>query len=74
MIKTKTKQEAKAGGKPTAMTVKDELRRIMAEMDCARNHFDQAVDPVLIDCYIYEINAAQLRYQFLLSRIKSQEL
>ena len=35
MIKTKTKQEAKAGGKPTAMTVKDELRRIMAEMDCA---------------------------------------
>ena len=54
-------------------SLKEELRQIMTDMDCARNHFDQAVDPVLIDCYIYEINAAQLRYQFLLRRIKNQE-
>ena len=39
----------------------------------ARNHFEQAVDPTLIDCYIYELNAAQLRYQFLLRKFKSQE-
>ncbi len=39
----------------------------------AQNHFEQVVDPTLIDCYIYELNAAQLRYQFLLRRFKSQE-
>ena len=73
MLKTKSKQERKTGARPSPIAIRDELRRIMAEMDCARNHFDQAVDPVLIDCYIYEINAAQLRYQFLLRRIKNQE-
>ena len=31
----------------------------------AQNQFEQVVDPTLVDCYIYELNAAQLRYQFL---------
>lgn len=43
------------------------------EIDTARNHFEQALDPTLIDCYIYEINAAQLRYQFLLRHFKAIE-
>lgn len=40
----------------------------------ARNQFEQVVDPTLIDCYIYELNAAQLRYQFLLRNLKKYEL
>ena len=40
----------------------------------AQNQFEQVVDPTLIDCYIYELNAAQLRYQFLLRSLKSYEL
>ena len=67
----KTKQTSKKRGGSCIFSLKEELRQIMTDMDCARNHFDQAVDPVLIDCY--EINAAQLRYQFLLRRIKNQE-
>lgn len=43
-------------------------------IDCARNHFEQAIEPTLIDCYIYELNAAQLRYQFLLRRFKNLEV
>lgn len=39
----------------------------------ARNQFEQVLDPTLIDCYIYELNAAQLRYQFLLRSLKSME-
>ena len=69
----KTKQTSKKRGGSCIFSLKEELRQIMTDMDCARNHFDQAVDTVLIDCYIYEINAAQLRYQFLLRRIKNQE-
>ena len=40
----------------------------------AQNQFEQVVDPTLVDCYIYELNAAQLRYQFLLRRLKNREL
>lgn len=40
----------------------------------AQNQFEQVVDPTLIDCYIYELNAAQLRYQFLLRSYKACEL
>ena len=36
----------------------------------AQNQFEQVVDPT----YIYELNAAQLRYQFLLRRLKKREL
>lgn len=50
-----------------------EIERTKCTIDAARNHFEQAVDPTLIDCYIYELNAAQLRYQFLLRKFKSQE-
>lgn len=51
-----------------------EIERSKTAIDAARNHFEQVVDPTLIDCYIYELNAAQLRYQFLLRRIKSREV
>lgn len=50
-----------------------ELRETMGTIDTAINHFEQVVDPTLIDCYIYELKAAQLRYEFLLQRIKRQE-
>lgn len=58
-----------------------EDRRLRAEIDRTRhsiesaaNHFEQVVDPTLIDCYIYELKAAQLRYQFLLRRFKRLEM
>ena len=40
----------------------------------AQSQFQQVVDPTLIDCYIFELNAAQLRYQFLLRKLKKREL
>jgi len=40
----------------------------------ARNQFEHVVDPTLIDCYIYELNAAQLRYQYLLRNLKKYEV
>ena len=50
-----------------------EIARTKTHIDSARNHCEQEVDPTLIDCYIYELNAAQLRYQFLLRRFKTLE-
>lgn len=51
-----------------------EITRSRWAIDTARNHFEEVVDPMLVDCYIYELNAAQLRYQFLLRKFKSQEI
>ena len=36
------------------------------EMDDAYLHFQNASDPDLIDCSIYELQAVQMRYRFLL--------
>lgn len=51
-----------------------EIERTRNSIDSARNHFEQEIDPTLIDCFIYELNAAQLRYQFLLRRFKNLEI
>lgn len=45
------------------------LQRNMKEAYCRLNY---TTDPVLIDSCIYEINAAALRYEYLLSKIKCQ--
>lgn len=50
-----------------------QLQQAINNINIARNQFEQVVDPMLIDCYIYELKAAQLRYQFLLRHIKNQE-
>ena len=54
--------------------LKTEIQQTQGQLQLARNHFEEVSDPLLVDCYIYEINAAQLRYQFLLRRAKKQEL
>lgn len=48
-----------------------ELRQTQNELERAFNHLDQVVDPILVDCTIHEIEAAQLRYRFLLNRVRS---
>ena len=50
-----------------------ERRQTMSSINTVFNHFEEVVDPTLIDCYIYELKAAHLRYQFLLRHIKQQE-
>lgn len=55
------------------LELKAEIEQTRHKMESARNQFEQVVDPALIDCYIYELNAAQLRYQFLLRRFKLLE-
>ena len=51
-----------------------QIEQTRHKIDSVRHHFEQVVDPTLIDCYIYELNAAQLRYQFLLQRFKSLDM
>lgn len=51
----------------------DDLARTKNDLDFAFSNFQNVVDPDLIDAYIYEVNAVQLKYKFLLSRVKQIE-
>lgn len=48
----------------------EEIDRVKAQMDTAYSNFQNVVDPDLIDCYIYESNAAWKKYRFLLKQAK----
>ena len=43
-------------------------------LDNAYSDFENVVDPDLIDSWIFEMNAMQKRYKFLLQRVKQMEM
>lgn len=43
-------------------------------LETAYSGFDNATDPDLIDCYIYEVNSALKRYRFLLGQAQRMQL
>ena len=51
----------------------EEIERVKKQMENAHYNFQNAMDPDLIDCYIYELNSVQMRYKFLLATIKKME-
>lgn len=55
---------------PNTLSYAEELERLKERVSYAYDNLDNVVDPILIDSWIYEINAAQLRYQFCLQQLK----
>lgn len=53
--------------------LKDDLHQTALALRDAYSNLENAVEPDLIDCYIYELNSVQMRYKFLLSSIKKME-
>lgn len=47
-----------------------EIEKVKLEMETAYSNFQNVMDPDLIDCCIYESNAAQKKYHFLLKQLK----
>ncbi|MBO5228100.1 MAG: YaaL family protein [Lachnospiraceae bacterium] len=50
--------------------LKLELKKAQNALDSAYSIFENVTDPDLIDCAIYQINAIQLRYKYLLEYAK----
>lgn len=50
--------------------LQDEIKKTKLALESAYSNFENVIDPDLIDCYIYEVNAVQKRYKFLLKRAK----
>jgi len=51
----------------TSQLLADAIDRTKLEIDTAYRNFEHALEPDLIDCYIYQLQAAQMRYKFLLN-------
>lgn len=50
-----------------------DLDRAKHDLASAYSNLSNALEPDLIDCYIYEVQSVQMRYKFLLSRVKQIE-
>lgn len=50
--------------------LREEIERVKMQMENAHYNFQNAMDPDLIDCYIFESNAAWKKYRFLLRQAK----
>lgn len=53
--------------------LKDDLARTTAELNIAYTNLQNVVEPDLIDYYIYQAKAVQMRYKFLLECVKKIE-
>ena len=51
-----------------------DLKMTKTALDDAYSNFEQVVDPDLVDSYIYEVNAVQKRYHFLLKQVQLLDL
>lgn len=51
----------------------NEINKTKIAMEAAYSNFQNVVDPDLIDSCIYELNAVQNRYKFLLKQAKASE-
>lgn len=47
-----------------------DIEKTKIALESAYSNFENVSDPDLIDCYIYELNAMQKRYKFLLRQAK----
>lgn len=47
-----------------------DIAKTKAALEIAYAGFDNAIDPDLIDCYIYEVNSVLKRYKYLLGQIE----
>lgn len=49
-----------------------ELLKTQSELATVYSVFENVIDPDLIDCCIYQLNAIQMRYRFLLNQIRDE--
>ena len=70
--KRKLKKESETA-KRKKEELMQELKEVQKSLDRAYENFSYVVDPELMDCCIYELNAGQMRYKFLMRKMKEDK-
>ncbi|NLK74124.1 MAG: YaaL family protein [Clostridiales bacterium] len=60
--------------KPQENYLINEINKTKLALETAYSNFENVVDPDLIDSCIYELNAIQTRYKFLLKQAKELDV
>lgn len=68
---TKKSSAKPAEDEPVSLSLKKDLEHAIYALETAYMGFENATDPDLIDCYIYEVNAVMKRYCYLLHQVNS---
>ena len=55
------------------MLLKDDIEKTTSELNASYTNMQNVTDPDLIDYYIYQTKAVQMRYRYLLSCAKKLE-
>lgn len=50
-----------------------DLAQTKIDLESAYANFENVTEPDLIDACIYEVNAVQMKYKFLLNRVKMEQ-
>ena len=53
--------------------LKGELKQVTQELNRVIINLNQVTENDLIDCLIYELNATQIRYKFILNKVKNMQ-
>lgn len=53
-------------------SILEDIAKTRFALETAYAGFDNATDPDLIDCYIYEVNSVMKRYKYLLALVEKQ--
>jgi len=67
---TKSKSKKELSGEDVIILAT--LEKLKKDLDAIYNSLDAVTDPVLIDSYIYEMNAVNMRYKFYLRQCKDK--
>lgn len=51
-----------------------QLEEVKQNLDLVYMKFEYATEASLIDCYIYELKALQMKYEYLMQKVKSRGL
>lgn len=55
------------------LLLKDDIEKTTSDLQAAYTNMQNVTDPDLIDYYIYQTKAVQMRYQYLLNCVKKLE-
>lgn len=70
LLKKKEKKKEESREDKRKEELMRELKEVQESLERAYENFSYVIEPELIDCCIYELNAGQMRYKFLLKQMK----
>lgn len=74
IVKTKLKARKRKALSEEDIVILSTLEQLKKNLDAIHSSLDSVTDPILIDSFIYEMNAINMRYKFYIKMCKEKGL